>query len=79
MNPLWPGAAMVRDELAQVPRREAFKKAHPRAKFGPVGNLYVGHVPYTEDGDERSITMGADSWVGLLDALEEYFSEDDTG
>ena len=74
--PQWPGASMVRDELGQVPRREAFKKAHPGTKFGPVGSVYVGHVPYTEGGEERSITMGADSWVGLLDALEEYFADD---
>ena len=80
MPPQWPGASMVRDELDQVPRREAFKREHPGAKFGPVGNVYVGHVPYMVDGEERSITIGADSWVGLLDALETYFADDpDTG
>lgn len=80
MTPYWPGLSMVRDELAQVPRREAFKKAHPDAKLDPVGNFYVGHVPYTEGDEERSITIRANSWVGLLDALEEYFADaPDTG
>ena len=76
---LWPGLSMVRDELDQVPRREAFKRVHPRAEFNRKGDVYLGHVPYTKDGDAQSITMKGRSWVGLLDALEEYFSEDDTG
>ena len=80
MRAEWPGTALVRDELDQVPRRKAFAEAHPDADFKRVGQVYLGFVPYTEDGEERSITMRGDSWTALLDALEEYFSEEaDTG
>ena len=76
----WPGADLVRDELDQVPRRAAFEREHHGAQFSRVGQAYIGHVPYLEDGEERSITMRGTSWTGLLDALEQYFSaEADTG
>ena len=77
----WPGAALVRDELDQVPRRAAFKREHPGTEWSRIGQVYIGHVPYAdEDGGERSITMRGDSWAALLDALETYFrAEADTG
>ena len=76
----WPGAALVRDELDQVPRRNAFTREHPGADFSRIGQVYIGHVPYAAGGEERSITMRGDSWVAVLDALEEYFSDEgDTG
>lgn len=77
---LWPGMSMVRDELDQIPRRDAFEKAHPGAKFNRKGDVYLGHVKYVKDGDEQSITMKGRSWQGLLDALETYFADaPDTG
>lgn len=81
MTPHWPGHAMVRDELSQMPRRRAFTEAHPGAEWDHVGAFYIGYVPYTDAGEERSITIRAASWTGLLDAMEEYFSDDvqDTG
>ena len=81
MNPApqWPGAAMIRSEMEYLPRRRKFAAAHPGAKFDHVGRFYVGHVPYTEDGEERSITVRCDSWREVLDALDEYFAGDDTG
>ena len=81
LTPRWPGAALVRDELDQMPRRRAFAEAHPGAEFDSVGAFYVGFVPYTEGDEERSITIRANSWGAVLDALEEHFSdgEQDTG
>lgn len=76
----WPGLRLVRDELDQVPRREAFTVAHPGAEFDRKGSAYIGHAPYKVDGEERSITVRADSWRAVLDALETYFSDaPDTG
>lgn len=78
--PGWPGAGMVRDEIDQVPRRLAFTEAHPGAEFDRKGTAYIGHAPYVEDGEERSITVRADSWRAVLDALETYFADaPDTG
>ena len=76
MTPQWPGQPVVRDELSQALRRRAFTEEHPGADFSHVGAYYLGHVPYTDGGGERSITIRADSWTGLLDALETYFEED---
>jgi hypothetical protein len=46
-------------------------RRHPQ----PVSIRYV-----TEDGEERSITVRADSWRAVLDALETYFADaPDTG
>ena len=76
----WPGLRLVRDELDQVPRRDAFTEAHPGTEFDRKGEAHIGHVPYTEDGEERSITIRGGSWRKLLDALEEYFADaPDTG
>lgn len=76
----WPGLRLVRDELDQVPRRDAFTEAHPGTEFDRKGDVYLGYVPYVADGDERSITIRSDSWRKLLDALETYFAEaPDTG
>jgi len=72
----WPGLPMVLDELDQVPRREAFTATHPGTEFGRAGRMYLGHVPYTENGEERSITVRADSWRAVLNSLDEYFSDD---
>ena len=83
MNPApqWPGAAMIRSEMEYLPRRREFAAAHPGTEFDHVGRAYLGHVPYIVDGEERSITIRCDSWPAVLDALEEYFSDDeaDTG
>jgi hypothetical protein len=80
-TPQWPGLGLVRSELEHLPRRRAFTDAHPGTEFDHVGHVYLGHVPYTEDGEERSITIRGDSWPVVLDALETYFEEDgpDTG
>ncbi len=76
----WPGLSMVRDELDQMPRRREFTEAHPKSEFHRKGSAYIGHAPYTEDGEERSITVRADSWRAVLDALETYFADaPDTG
>ena len=77
----WPGLHLVRGELDHAPQRQAFTDAHPGAKFDHVGDVYIGYVPYTEDGEERSITIRGESWPVVLDALDEYFSdgEQDTG
>ena len=76
----WPGLHLVRDELDQVPRRDAFTKEHPGAQFDRKGDVYIGHAPYVVDGEERSITIRSGSWRALLDALETYFDEaPDTG
>ena len=76
----WPGLHLVRDELDQVPRRDAFTDAHPGAQFDRKGDVYIGHAPYVVDGEERSITIRSGSWRALLDALETYFDEaPDTG
>ena len=66
MNPQWPGVAMIRS---------------PGTEFHHVGTVYLGHVPYTVDGEERSITVRGDSWRVVLNTLDEYFREDepDTG
>ena len=81
MNVQWPGGQMVRDELDQIPRRTAFEQAHPRTQWDRKGSAYIGHVPYTEDGEERSITIRDNSWRKVLDALEAWFDGDerDTG
>ena len=81
MTPQWPGLGLVRSELEYLPRRRAFAEAHPGTEFDHVGTVYLGHVPYAEDGEERSITIRGDSWPGVLDALDEYFSDGgrDTG
>jgi hypothetical protein len=79
VSPQWPGLSLVCDELDQVPRRQAFKGAHPGARFERIGSQFVGSVPYTDQGMERSITIHGDSWRVVLDALEEYFSEDPDG
>ena len=79
MNPQWPGVAMIRSELDHLPQRRAFTAAHPGTEFDHVGTAYLGHVPYTEDGEERSITIRADSWRAVLNALVAYFAEEDTG
>ena len=77
----WPGLPMVLDELDQIPRRNAFTAAHPGTEWDHVGRAYIGHVPYTEDGEERSITVRCDSWRAVLDTLDGYFAGDeaDTG
>jgi hypothetical protein len=75
VTPQWPGLGLVRSELEYLPRRRAFTRAHPGTEFDHVGTVYLGYVPYTVDGEERSITVRGDSWVVVLDALEEYFSE----
>ena len=80
MIPQWPGVGLVRAELAHLPRREAFTAEHPGAQFTRMGRVHIGHVPYTVDGAERSITIKADSWAAVLKALEAYFDDDeDTG
>ena len=80
-GPQWPGLGLVRSELEHLPRRRAFADAHPGTEFDHFGTVYLGHVPYTVDGEERSITIRGNSWPVVLDALEEYFSdgEQDTG
>lgn len=80
-GPQWPGVAMIRGQMEYLPQRQAFIAEHPGTEFDHVGTVYLGHVPYTEDGEERSITVRGDSWRVVLDALERYFSEDepDTG
>ena len=77
----WPGLHLVRGELDHAPQRQAFADAHPGAKFDHVGDVYIGYVPYTVEGDERSITLKGCSYRAVLDSLDEYFSddEDDTG
>ena len=81
MSDHWPGLHLVRGELEQAPQRQAFTDAHPGAKFDHVGSVFIGHVPYTVEGEERSITLKGASWRAVLRALETYFSEDapDTG
>jgi hypothetical protein len=73
-NLQWHGLTLAWDELDQVPRREAFKAEHPGAEFGPAGDMRMGYVPYTADGEDRSITIRADSYADVLDALDEYFA-----
>jgi len=70
---------MIRSELEYRPQRQEFTEAHPGAKFDHVGRFYIGHVPYTEDGEERSITVRCDSWRAVLDTLDGYFGGPDTG
>ena len=79
VTPWWPGLSLARGELELVPRREAFRRAHPGTEFDHIGDVYVGHVPYTDRGAERSITIKGDSWVVVLDALDEYFAADPDG
>lgn len=79
VTPEWPGQSLAADELDQVPRREAFKAAHPGAVFERAGTVFIGHVPYTDQGEERSVTMTGDSYRVVLDALEKYFSGDPDG
>ena len=73
----WPGLQLVWDELDQVPRQLAFTEAHPLAEFGRAGDVCMGHVPYTVDGEDRSITVKGESYEIVLDALEEYFAGDE--
>ena len=77
----WPGLHLVRGELEMAPQRKAFADAHPGTEFDHVGAVYIGHVKYTVEGEERSITLKAASWRAVLRALEIYFDEDapDTG
>ena len=75
VTPEWPGMALAWDELDQVPRREAFKEAHPGATFERAGTMFLGHVPYTDQGEEHSITFKGDSYKVVLDALEKYFAD----
>ena len=70
------GLTLAWDELDQMPRREAFKAAHPGAEFGPAGTMRMGYVPYVVDGEDRSITVRADSYADVLDALEQYFADE---
>jgi hypothetical protein len=77
----WPGLHLVRGELEMAPQRNAFTEAHPGTRFDHVGDVYVGHVPYTAGGEDRSITVKGRSWEAVLDALDTYFCDDepDTG
>ena len=77
MRPEWPGVAMIRSQLDYLPQRRAFTAEHPGTEFDHVGTVYLGHVPYIEDGEERSITVRGESWRAVLNALDVYFSEDD--
>jgi hypothetical protein len=79
VTPQWPGQALVWDELDMVPRREAFKEAHPGAMFERFGDVCIGSVPYTERGEERLIAMKGDSYRVVLDALDEYFADGPDG
>ena len=77
MNARWVGLSLVLDEIDQVPRREAFKRAHPGTRFERIGDQCVGSVPYADRGMERSITVRGNSYKVVLDALEEYFAGPD--
>jgi hypothetical protein len=77
--PQWPGLTLAWNELDMVPRREAFKEAHPGAMFERIGDQFVGSVPYTDEGTERSITIRGDSYGVVLDALDEYFADGPDG
>ena len=72
------GLTLAWGELDQMPRREAFKAAHPRAEFGPAGDMRMGYVPYTVDGEDRSITVKGENYEIVLDALEEYFAAEES-
>lgn len=75
VSPQWPGRSLVCDELLHVPQREAFKLAHPGARFERIGSQFVGSVAYTGQGMERSITIYGDSYKVVIDALDVYFSD----